>query len=454
MSAVTDDISRDRETRLLRRIAKLERINAALMAHVERATDQHGGAYSLFQTAITLEGRVRGRTEELTALMHSLERSNEALKAAKEEAETANRSKTKFLAAASHDLLQPLNAARLSSSTLVGMPLSDEARGIAGQVERALQTIEDVIKTLLDISKLDAGVVRPVMKAVRLRTVMAGIEQSFRPLAETKSIRLIIRCPDLAVESDALLLQRVIQNLVSNAIRYTKRGGVMVAARARAGRCAIDVIDTGSGIPEAERNLVFEEFYRGRQAFVAEAGLGLGLSIVRRLVQALDHELGYWSRVGHGSRFSVTLPFASGLVEEDATPAADAFSPAGASVLIVENDVATKTALSRLLQSWSLQVTAISDIAEWRGWGSTRAPDLLIVDYHLDDGAIGLDVIDEIRAATHPGLPVIVVTADHSEAVEAVVLEARCALIHKPVKPAQLRSLLSFLILSGKDGRS
>ena len=153
---------------LERRIEKLERINAALMAHVERSMDQQGGAYSLFQTAITLEGRVRTRTEELTGLMHRLERSNAALAAAKEEAETATRSKTRFLAAASHDLLQPLNAARLSVSALADLPLGPEAATIANQVERGLQTIEDLIKTLLDISKLDAGIVRPEVKPVRL----------------------------------------------------------------------------------------------------------------------------------------------------------------------------------------------------------------------------------------------------------------------------------------------
>lgn len=453
MTTLMSDMPREgREEPLLRRIAKLERINAALMAHVERATDQHAGAYSLFQTAIMLEGRVRGRTEELTSLMHSLERSNEALKAAKEEAENANRSKTKFLAAASHDLLQPLNAARLSSSALVGLPLSEEARVIASQVERGLQTIEDVIKTLLDISKLDAGVVRPVKTSVRLRNVFAGIEHSFRPIAEVKNIRFIIRCPDCAVESDATLLQRVIQNLVSNAIRYTERGGVLVAVRARRERCAIDIIDTGPGIPQAERNLVFEEFYRGKQTGASEAGLGLGLSIVRRMVLALDHRLDDWSRVGHGSRFRVTLPFADGAVEEIAAGGDGEFSLADASVLVVENDAATKTALTRLLRSWSLRVTAVSGIAEWRAAGVERTPDLLIVDYHLDNGAIGLDIIDEIRSATPKPLPAIVVTADHSQAVEALVLEARCELIHKPVKPARLRSLLSFLILPAGTG--
>ncbi|MCJ2122218.1 sensor histidine kinase, partial [Methylobacterium sp. J-077] len=184
---------------LRRRIEKLERINAALMSHVERSMDQRGSAYSLFQTAIMLEGRVRTRTEELTGLMHRLERSNEALAAAKEEAETANRSKTRFLAAASHDLLQPVNAARLSISALDDLPLPPEARTITGQVERGLQTIEDLIKTLLDISKLDAGIVRPQLQPVFLPGLLAELAESFKPFAERKGLRLAVRCPDITV---------------------------------------------------------------------------------------------------------------------------------------------------------------------------------------------------------------------------------------------------------------
>lgn len=221
---------------LHRRIAKLERINAALMSQVERTMDQRGSAYSLFQTAITLEGQVRSRTEELTALMRSLERSNQALTAAKEEAERANRSKTRFLAAASHDLLQPLNAARLSISALAEMRMGPEPRIVVGQVERGLQTIEDLIKTLLDISKLDAGLIQPVVRPVRVADVLESIEASFGPLAARKGLRLSVRGGRYWVSSDLVLLQRILQNLVSNAIRYTAAGGVLVAACRRGPR--------------------------------------------------------------------------------------------------------------------------------------------------------------------------------------------------------------------------
>lgn len=443
---------------LARRIAKLERINASLMAHVERTMDQQGGAYALFQTAIMLEGRVRARTEELTGLMHSLERSNTALAAAKEEAETANRSKTRFLAAASHDLMQPVNAARLSLSALADLPLAPEAHVVMSQVERGLQTIEDLIKTLLDISKLDAGIVHPVVKAVRLRDAITGIEASFRPFAERKELRLVARCDEgLVVATDVVLLQRILQNLVSNAIRYTESGGVLIAGRRRGGTARIDVIDTGRGIAEAERDLVFEEFYRGRgRDEDGEMGLGLGLSIVRRTAATLGHALHLASRPGHGSRLSLTLPRAAPGPEPGHEPGVRAAPVTtrltGARLLVVENDPATAQALRRLLQGWDARVETHRDLAGVVAAldEGGPAPDLVIADYHLDDGVCGLDVVAHLRrlrqGRTAAILPAIVTTADYAPEIEARVLASGAELLHKPVKPAQLRSLLAYML--------
>ena len=434
---------------LRRRIEKLERINAALMSHVERSMDQRGSAYSLFQTAIMLEGRVRTRTEELTGLMHRLERSNEALAAAKEEAETANRSKTRFLAAASHDLLQPVNAARLSISALDDLPLPTEARTIAGQVERGLQTIEDLIKTLLDISKLDAGIVRPQLQPVFLPNLLAELAESFKPFAERKGLRLAVRCPDLTVTSDVMLLQRIIQNLVSNAIRYTTTGGIVLAARRRADGIRIDVTDTGCGIAADERDLVFEEFFRGgaRTGTAEEPGLGLGLSIVRRMAQALDHPLTLASRPGHGTRVTLGLPL-SQVPAATAPPAPVATRLSGAHVLVVENDASTADAMARLLQNWDARVSTFRDLAGVQTAMEAGAvpPDILLLDYHLDDGACGLDVAAYLRGRSARPLPAIVTTADHSGAIEARVAEAGAELVHKPIKPAQLRSLLTYML--------
>ena len=437
---------------LNRRVTKLERINGALMAHVERTMDQQGGAYSLFQTAIMLEGRVRARTVELTALMHSLERSNEALQAAKEEAETANRSKTRFLAAASHDLLQPLNAARLSLSALADLAAGPEAQTVARQVERGLETIEDLIKALIDISKLDAGVVRPVVKPVRLADLVAGIEASFRPFAERKELRLVTRCDDLAVETDGVLMQRILQNLVSNAIRYTERGGVLIAARRRGDgskACRIDVVDTGRGIPEHERALVFEEFYRGgREGEDGGVGLGLGLSIVQRMASTLGHDVALHSRTGHGTRVSLTLPVAAGRPDAQVRLAPLATTLTGARVLVIENDASTAEALQRLLRNWDAEVRTFADLAGVMtalGQGLGR-PDVMVIDYHLDHGACGFDVVDYLRRHKGWVTPVILTTADHSADIERHARAHGAELVHKPIKPAQLRSLLAYML--------
>jgi len=436
---------------LHRRIAKLERINAALMAQVERTMDQRGSAYSLFQTAITLEGQVRSRTEELTALMRSLERTNQDLTAAKEEAERANRSKTRFLAAASHDLLQPLNAARLSISALAEMRMGPEPRVVVGQVERGLQTIEDLIKTLLDISKLDAGLIQPVVRPVRVADVLESIEASFGPLAARKGLRLSVRGGRYWVTSDLVLLQRILQNLVSNAIRYTAAGGVLVAARRRGPEIRIDVVDSGAGIPEDEQELIFEEFHRGgRESVDGEIALGLGLSIVRRSAQALGHHLSLESRVRHGSRFSLHLPPCAPELPRPAPSLVPPTSLTGARIALIENDKAALEALARLFHGWDANAFAARDhLSLVRLLGTTWSPDVVVADFHLDGGACGLDTVEWLRSVHGHDIPAVITTADHSSEVEARVRAARCELVHKPLKPAQLRALLAHLLTRG-----
>ncbi|MFC3691658.1 ATP-binding response regulator [Chenggangzhangella methanolivorans] len=449
----------DDTAELKRRIAKLERMNAALMDHVERSTDRQGSAYSLFQTAITLDTRVRDRTEELTNLMLSLERSNRALVEAKEEAEFANRSKTRFLAAASHDLLQPLNAARLSISTLADMPLGVEALAIAGQVERGLKTIEDLIKALIDISKLDAGVVRPNVRSISLNDVLEDVVATFEPVASRKGLRFVVKTGQLAVESDPVLLKRILQNLVSNAVRYARRGGVLVRARSRGGSCLIDVVDTGPGITPADRARIFEEFYRGEGASGdAEIGLGLGLSIVRRMTLALGHSLKVSSKVGRGSRFRLRLALAQGEVRE--RNETGAFMPpvsttlSGSRIVVVENDVGAREALVRLLVSWEATVVSAHGLEELKQAlaGQSEPPHIALIDYHLDGGVYGLEVAAWLRATYGADTPAIVTTADHSAEVAAEVRAAGCELIHKPIKPAYVRALMSHLAPSVRRG--
>lgn len=443
---------------LERRLEKLLKINAVLMDRVERSMDQQGNAFSLFQTAIGLEAKVRARTEELTSVLRRLERSNEELVIAKEEAERANLSKTRFLAAASHDLLQPLNAARLSISVLSELQTTDDAGSLAGQIDQSLQTIEDLIKTLLDISKLDAGVVKPEVRAFPLDEVLSMLEASFHPQAAAKGLKFKVRRCGLLVHSDPMLLLRVLQNLVSNAVRYTQEGGVLLGVRRRGEHCVIEVVDTGSGISESERETIFEEFYRGKAAAGgAHAGLGLGLAIVQRTASTLGHPLVLKSEPGKGSTFRLTLshtgpvPNAFAVAERRENPDA----ATDAVVLLIENDADVREATLQLLSRWSCRaVTAerLEEIAPLME-GLDGLPDIILADYHLDEGETGLAAVQAVRRLAGQQIPAVVITADRSSAIVDDVQAAGCELMHKPIRPAELRALMTHLLAQHRASR-
>lgn len=443
------------EQPLLQRLAKLTKINAVLMERVERSMDHQGNAFSLFQTAIALEGKIRARTEELTLVLRSLEKSNAQLSAAKEIADSANLSKTRFLAAASHDLLQPVHSAKLSISALAETQDSPDGKRLARQVEDSLQTIEDLIKTLLDISKLDAGVVTPEVRVFPLDGLLMGLRPIFEPAINSADVELRVRPCGLLVASDPVLLQRVLQNLVSNAIRYTRRGGVLAGVRRRGEVCHIDIIDTGPGIRECERARIFDEFYRGSaSALGSSAGLGLGLSIVKRITQALGHELSVTSSLGRGSRFRVTLPVAgvaSDPLSRSPAPELPRIS-CGSVVLIVENDRAVGRAMEQLFRHWDYRPYLACSLQEVERFLHTndRLPDIVIADYHLDEKDLGVAAIASARAID-PSTPAIVVTADHSEETAGKVRAAGAELMLKPVSPGRLRTAVSHLLTRSEN---
>ena len=437
-------------------VERLKKINAALVSRVERSMDQQGNAFSLFQTAISLENRVRMRTEELHATLRHLEQSNIDLSAAKENAEQANLSKTRFLAAASHDVLQPLNAAHLSVSALAEVQTSEEGRKLILQVERSLQTMEDLLRTLLDISRLDAGVVQPEVVDVSLETLFSSLRSDFQPVAEIKGLGLRFRPVNIAVRSDRTLLRRILQNILSNALRYTRTGGVLVGTRQRGGIIRIDVADTGCGIPDEQREAVFEEFSRGKAppgAELAGGGLGLGLAIVRRMAGALGHPVTFSSRVGRGTIFHVDVPLAfNAVVEPPPTPAEAERAPGyglfGTRVLLVENDIDVLNAMASLLERWRCDVrTATSTGETLETLGDTDwVPDIIIADQHLDNGDLGILTVAEARNYLGRDVPALIVTADPSQAVIAAARAAGIELMRKPLKPAQLRALLAHLL--------
>ncbi|MER9895706.1 hybrid sensor histidine kinase/response regulator [Mesorhizobium sp. M0119] len=437
-------------------LERLKKINAALISRVERSMDQQGNAFSLFQTAISLESRVRSRTEELHSTLRRLEQSNIDLNAAKENAELANLSKTRFLAAASHDVLQPLNAAHLSVSALAEVQTSEEGRNLVRQVERSLETMEDLLRTLLDISKLDAGVVQPDVTDVSLETLFSSLRSDFQPVAEMKGLTLKFRPVNALVRSDRTLLRRILQNILSNALRYTRSGGVLVGTRHRGDTIRIDVADTGCGIPDDQREAVFEEFHRGAiptDAGLAAGGLGLGLAIVRRIAAALSHPVTFSSKVGHGTIFHIDVPVGIGDTADPIASTAEMERPRGyglfgTKVLLVENDIDVLQAMTSLLERWQCLVrpaTSTGDALDMLG-DTDWLPDIVIADQHLDGGDLGTTTIAEVRDYLGRAVPALIVTADGSETVAKVARAAGIELMRKPLKPAQLRALLAHLL--------
>lgn len=438
-------------------VEKLRKINLALMDRVERSVDQQGNAFSLFQTAIALEKQVRQRTDELASTLRRLEQSNRALSRAKEAAEAANRSKTRFLAAASHDVLQPLNAANLSVSTLADIQTTELGRSLARQIEQSLATMDELLRTLLDISKLDSGVMQPTVATVSLKQLFQSLRSDFMPIAAERGLEIRFRATDAWCVSDRTMLRRILQNIVSNGLRYTRRGGVVVGVRRRGEKLRIDVADTGIGIRNDQFEAIFEEFYRGAPAgavdFGRSSGLGLGLSIVKRMVSALGHELAFRTVEGRGSVFQLTVPLAGGpgitgdRYDEPFGSLARG-TLAGAAVLLIENDRAVMRAMTNLLESWRCHVRMASHMEEAveivtdGNW----CPDIILADEHLDGPDLGSDTIERVR--THLGVPVpaIIVTADPGAALAEKAHGLGAELMRKPLKPAELRALMAHLL--------
>ena len=438
------------------RIAKLEKINKVLMDRVEIGVDSQANAYSLFQTAIGLERQVTLRTNELTHTLRRLEQMNDQLVLAKDIAEQANRSKTRFLAQASHDLLQPLNAASLAVSTLTEILNDDEGLRLARQIERALTNIENLLRTLLDISKLDAGIIVPQITTVALAELLADLAADYTPWAMRRELELRVKAANVFVSTDSSMLSRILQNLVCNALRYTQKGRVLVGVRRRPTTIRIDVLDTGPGIPHDQYALIFEEFHRGRGQPAANdiglgLGLGLGLSIVQRLVDALGHGISLRSRVGRGTCFSIELPRVEPPDLLSPPPLDEHISLgwgiSGAFVVVIDNDTAVREAIADLIMRWDCEAIAAASGEEASRIVSElgQRPDLLIVDYHLD-GETALETIGSFFTNHDSSIPVIVVTADYDDAIEARVSAAGMVLLRKPVKPANLRALMTHLL--------
>jgi len=433
------------------RIAKLTKINEALMKRVERSMDHQANAYSLFQTAIGLETQVRSRTEELKRALIELERTNEQLVIARDASERANRVKTRFFTAVGHDLLQPLHAARISLSAISATTTQPEHTRILNQIDHALSTVDALLATILDLSKLEEGMLKPSLRAVPLDDLFRSLVLDLEPLAEEKGLELRYRPTNAAVVSDPLMLRRILQNLLANAVQYTRKGGVLVGARVRQDHVRIDVWDTGPGIAAEERQNIFEEFQRGAASeHAATGGFGLGLSIVKRMANALEHPIDLRSREGRGTCISVDAPLAAPGEANIAPPFIEIVQPydfSGITVTVIYDDLAVGEAMTQLLTQWGCSVhigTKLDDVARMLDDGVS--PAIILADYHLENGACGLEAVARMRSACEDLLPAIVISADKTDAVLAKVQNAGCEFLSKPAKPAELRALMHHLL--------
>jgi signal transduction histidine kinase/CheY-like chemotaxis protein len=402
-------------------------------------TPSFEAAEALERSNATLEKRVRDRTEELTSL-------NSELALAKSTAEDANISKTRFLAAASHDILQPLNAARLYVTSLVERQNGGEDSRLVENIDDSLEAIEEILGALLDISRLDAGAMATAITSFKMSDLMRSLEIEFAPIARAKGLKLTLVPCSLPVESDRLLLRRLLQNLISNAIKYTPRGRVLIGCRRRGQSLQIGVYDTGVGIPVLKRGEIFKEFHRLEQGARIARGLGLGLSIVERLARVLNHGIALDSNAGGGSVFSVTVPTAKAVNYTAAVTTATPLSRtpmSGSLIVCIENDAAILDGMKTLLTAWDAEVIAVADpdaAIEAIEAAGTKVTGLL-VDYHLDRGN-GVAAIRDIRRRFGEHIPAILITADRSPHVRAAAREEKIAVLNKPVKPASLRALL------------
>ncbi|TCU26438.1 Na+/proline symporter [Rhizobium azibense] len=395
---------------------------------------------ALKQANETLEQRVAERTAELTRVNHEL---GEARAAADE----ANIGKTRFFAAAGHDILQPLNAARLYSSALVERIAQSENGPIVRNIDSALESVETILGAVLDISRLDTGAMRPRLTSVPLAGLLERIETDFAPIARAKKLKLVVMPTSLRVRSDPNLLRRLVQNLVSNAIKYTLTGKVLVGARRRGNQVVIQVMDSGIGIPPSKFRTVFKEFARLDEGAKTASGLGLGLSIVDRIARVLNHPVELHSTHGKGTDFRIVMPLdvsKAGAASPSAAPTDRLPQPLkGLRILCIDNEPKILEGMRLLISGWGCEVETSHSLAAASGFDTGQpAPDLIIADYHLGDGT-GISAILNLRERFGTDLPALLVTADRTPEVRVEAERHGIAIQHKPVRPAALRAFIT-----------
>jgi len=416
-------------------------------ALIQDITESRRAALELQQAKEQLEVRVDERTAELSV-------ANGRLREAIRTVEDAQQSKTRFFAAASHDLLQPLNAARLFLASLAGQALSPTARPLVDKTGTALEAVDDLINTLLEISRLDAGAVETELRHFPVAQLLDQVAEEFAPLAEAKSLRLQLHAGRAIVHSDWVLLGRVIRNFLSNAIRYTRQGSILLGCRPQPDGLLVGVWDQGLGIPGDKLAQVFHEFQRlPEHHSLCPKGMGLGLAIVSRLARRLGYRIVVQSQFGRGSLFGVVVPYGDAAAVATAPPT-EAPQPLalpaqrqGATILLIDNEASILEGMCTLLADWHYRPLAAASASEAIALLQQQGvvPDAILADYHLDHGATGVDAIRSINHHLGRNLPAALITADRSDEVRQLADDSGWAWLGKPVRPARLRTLLAHL---------
>lgn len=404
-----------------------------------------------------LEQRVSARTAELELANLELQQqiiarelTEQALREARDAAEEASHSKDKYLAAASHDLLQPLNAARLLISTLRERSLPAAEKYLVERSHLALEGAEDLLTDLLDIARLDQAAIRPDIEVYSLAELLGPLASEFQPVAEAAGLALRTRIPNYSLRTDLRLLTRILRNFLSNACRYTERGGMLLGVRKRGEFLWVQVCDSGRGIAEDQLPNIFLEFNQLNVGRAAERkGVGLGLAIVERIAGILDCPIEVRSQLGRGSVFSIRIPLAAAREPQAVAPAlrATLVDPLpGRRLLVLDNELSILHSMSALLQQWGCEVLTAMDHDEALQVLEGRAPDIILADFHLDHGVTGCQVVQALREHFDQPLAAVMITADRSDQYRGDLQRLGMPLLNKPVKPGKLRAVLSQLL--------
>ena len=404
-----------------------------------------------------LEQRVTARTDELLEANRNLqqqiaerEQIEHALREARDAAQAANHSKDKYLAAASHDLLQPLNAARLLVSTLRERHLPEVEQVLVERTHQALEGAEDLLTDLLDISRLDQAAVKPDVALYRLDELLGPLVSEFQSVAQAAGLNLRVRMGDFGIRTDLRLMTRILRNFLSNACRYTEQGSILLAARRRGAALRLEVWDTGRGIAADRLDSIFLEFNQldvGRAA--DRKGVGLGLAIVERIAKILDYRVQVHSLPGRGSMFSIDVPICDDipLPISLAVPQAGTGNPLpGRRLLVLDNEVSILQSMSALLGQWGCEVVTATDESSALSNLMGQAPELILADYHLDHGVVGSEVVRHLREHFQQVIPAVIITADRTDQCRQSLHRLDAPLLNKPVKPGKLRAVLSQLL--------